>query len=329
MIAKITQLKEEKPLLLLFLIALVFRLLAAVFAKGFLMFDDHFLLVDIPYAWLQDYDFDRWLPNTLETKPAGFSLLYPAFQYGFFKAMTSLGVHDPQLLMFFNRLVLALFSTLTLVFSYKIALHFSNKKTAFQVGLLLSVLALMPYLSVRNLVEVIGIPFVMWGIWWQLKNVDNKKANRYVFWGAFILGIAFSVRFQNALFLAGIGLYYLIVKDWLKAFYFAFGGGLSMVLFQLPDWFIFGEFFAEFKAYFAYNDAHKHDFIQGNVFKYLLVLLVACGLPLSFGYLFAFFRYAKKYLILFLPAFLFLAFHSLFPNKQERFILPALPLILT
>lgn len=44
--------------------------------------------------------------------------------------------------------------------------------------------------------------------------------------------------------------------------------------------------------------------------------------------MFGFGRSWKKYPVLFWPAFLFFAFHSIFPNKQERFILPVVPLII-
>jgi len=40
------------------------------------------------------------------------------------------------------------------------------------------------------------------------------------------------------------------------------------------------------------------------------------------------FKVLRKYPLLFWPSFLFFAFHSYFPNKQERFILPILPLFI-
>jgi hypothetical protein len=36
----------------------------------------------------------------------------------------------------------------------------------------------------------------------------------------------------------------------------------------------------------------------------------------------------RKHPLLFWPSFLFFAFHNYFPNKQERFILPILPLFI-
>lgn len=324
---------HNHPLKSILILALLIRLVAVFLSGGFMMFDDHFLLVEIPHAWTVDYDYDFWLPAENHPKgtegPAGFSLFYPGFQYIFFEICSVLNINDPQIMMWINRLFHALFSLVTIYYAYKIADKLGNKKSAFTVGVLLATLAIFPNMSVRTLVEMVGIPFVMAGIYFQIKAIDSKKKNNYIFWGAFILGISFSVRFQNALFLAGVGLYYLINTQWKNATIFALGGFLSMILFQLPDVFIFGEWFAELKAYVDYNNTHKYDFLQGGLFKYIGVIVVACGVPISLALLFGFFRYPKKYLMIFLPGFIFLAFHSYFPNKQERFILPAVPLILT
>jgi hypothetical protein len=50
--------------------------------------------------------------------------------------------------------------------------------------------------------------------------------------------------------------------------------------------------------------------------------------PVSIFLFLGFFRNWKKHILLFLPGFVFLAFHSYFPNKQERFILPLIPFII-
>jgi hypothetical protein len=50
--------------------------------------------------------------------------------------------------------------------------------------------------------------------------------------------------------------------------------------------------------------------------------------PVSLMLLFGFFRLWRKQILIFLPAFLFLLFHSFFPNKQERFIFPIIPYII-
>jgi hypothetical protein len=47
--------------------------------------------------------------------------------------------------------------------------------------------------------------------------------------------------------------------------------------------------------------------------------------PISLFLFYGFIRSWKRYFLIFFPATLFFAFHSFFPNKQERFILPFIP----
>ena len=65
-----------------------------------------------------------------------------------------------------------------------------------------------------------------------------------------------------------------------------------------------------------------------NYFMYFYVLFGLFLFPLGILAFIGYFRSAKKYMILFLPTFLFLLFHSIFPNRQERFILTILPLVI-
>jgi hypothetical protein len=59
-------------------------------------------------------------------------------------------------------------------------------------------------------------------------------------------------------------------------------------------------------------------------------LLVSGALipPMSFLFLFGFFKNWRKTVIVLLPVLVFFVLHSYFPNKQERFILPVVPAIL-
>ena len=64
----------------------------------------------------------------------------------------------------------------------------------------------------------------------------------------------------------------------------------------------------------------------------MLLLIVILGLllpPFSFAWAYGTVRNIKRYALLVLPPLAFFAFHSYFPNKQERFILPAVPFIIT
>jgi len=62
-----------------------------------------------------------------------------------------------------------------------------------------------------------------------------------------------------------------------------------------------------------------------NYFMYFMVLAGSMLFPLGVLMMVGFFRSWKKYLLLFLPTFIFILFHTLYPNRQERFIVTILP----
>jgi hypothetical protein len=96
----------------------------------------------------------------------------------------------------------------------------------------------------------------------------------------------------------------------------------------VADLFIWGKPFAEFRAYIEYNIANRGNYPNGPWYNYFLVVGGFLVPPISLFLLFGYFRSWKKHILLFLPAFLFFTFHSIFPNKQERFIMPMLPFVI-
>jgi hypothetical protein len=62
-----------------------------------------------------------------------------------------------------------------------------------------------------------------------------------------------------------------------------------------------------------------------NYFMYFLVLIGSLFVPLGIIIGIGFFKSYKRYAVLFIPTISFILFHSLYPNRQERFILSVLP----
>ena len=315
--------------MVIMLLAIFARLLAVIFAKGFGMHDDHFLVIEPPQSWLDGLNFDNWLP-TAKTgwKPNGSSLLYPGFHYAFFYILKQLHIVDPQTKMYILRFITAAFSLITVYYGYKITEKISNRSSANTVGLLLAVFWMMPWLSVRNLVEIVCIPFLIYSVWIVLQKYDNPKPLRWFFLAGLLLGISFSIRYQTILFAGGLGLAVLFDKKWKEMFAMAFGCLISITLVQcIPDMILWHYPFAEFQQYIHYNIIHKYDYPGGSFFKYFEFLLGIIIFPMGLFIFFGFFRGWKKYLIIFLPTFCFLLFHSIFPNKQERFIYSIVPFL--
>lgn len=308
--------------------ALIIRVIAAIFSQGYGMHDDHFLIVEAASSWADGYDYNHWLPWSPEStgKPEGHSFTYVGLNYFYFAIMKFLGVADPKILMLINRLLHGLFSILIVYFSIKITEKISNQKNAVTVGWILALLWMMPFLSVRNLVEITCIPFILWSVWLMLKN---EKRRNFLFAGL-MMGMAVSFRYQVGVFALGLAAVYFFQWKWAQFLLFSTGVLIVFGLTQgLVDYLIWGYPFAEFIGYATYNANEGTEYIpNSNYFMYVLVLMGSCLAPLGLLLGFGFFRSAKKYFYIFIPVLLFILFHSFYPSKQERFILPVLPLFI-
>lgn len=334
-----TSLKEQwinYPLRSILLIALTIRIIAAIFSQGYGMHDDHFIAIEEPWSWTEGKDYDAWLPGTkgIDSKPNIYSFFYPGINYLLFESMHAVGISNPKTKMFIIRLLLGLFSLLSVFYGYKITQKLSTDKNAKQVGLLLAIFWFMPFFGVRNLVEVIATPVILAGTWIILKSDYLENKNKRVFFSFFIsgliIGLSLSIRFQSIIYLGGISLVLLVQKRFLHAIIFGIGGLLSFAIIQGGlDYLIWERPFAVLKGYIEYNLAAKTEYgNQDNILMYLELIPGLLIPPIGAFLFFGFFLKAKKNMLIFLPSVLFLAFHTYFPNRQERFILTIMPMVI-
>ena len=307
--------------------AFLIRLIAAIFSQGYGMHDDHFLVVEASSSWVDGYDYNGWLPWSEGNRggPEGHSFTYVGLNFIFFYIAKLVGIVDPMLLMFFNRLLHGIFSLLTIYFGYKITEKLSNSKNAIIVAWLLALATVLPFMSVRNLVELAAVPFLMYGSWLLIRGNLTNKYN--FFYAGLAIGFALSFRYQIAVFAIGIGAYYFFTWKFKEFLWFVAGLILTFVLTQgLVDYIIWGYPFAEFYAYFTYNlDQGMAYQPNSNYFMYFYVLMGVLLLPLGILIWIGFLRSSRKYFLFFLPTLIFILFHSIYPNRQERFILTVLP----
>ena len=180
-------------------------------------------------------------------------------------------------------------------------------------------------LSVRNLVEMVCIPPLLYATWLLFK-ADEQKSKKLFLVAGLIAGIAFSFRFQTILFIGGMGLAIWIQKKWVQGIVFGIGAVISIILIQGGiDMFIWGRPFAEFMEYSKYNIENAYNYINGPWYNYILLVSGLMVPPVSLFIIFGMYRSWKQYLWVIVPALCFFIFHSYFPNKQERFILPVIP----
>lgn len=330
MIDRIRVYWDDRPLLLIMTLAIIFRLLAVIFARGWGMFDDHFIVIESAQSWVDGTDYNYWLPGSQgNTGPTGHNMFYPGFHFLIFSFLKWFGINDPQVKMFLIRLLHAVFSLITVFLGYRITEKLDGKKSARIAGLLLAILWFMPWASVRNLVEATCIPFLMISFWFIIRSNDNSRTFLNYFLAGLFFGLAFNIRPQTVLFPVGVGLVILFSGKWKELGSVFLGSALSVILVQGGiDLMIWDYPFAELIEYFRICITQSNDYITLPWYNYFLVIIGLLIPPVSFFFLFGFIRKWRKYLIIVLPAVLFFIFHSWYPNKQERFILPMIPFLI-
>lgn len=316
------------PLKSILFLALFARIIAALFSHGYGFSDDHFLVIEVAQQWVDGVNEKLWMPWNGNTVPSGHSLFYPGLHYILFLICKAIGLSSPVIKMYIVRLLHAGYSLSIVYYGYKITEKLSGEKVAKQVGLLLAIFWFMPMLSVRNMVEMVCIPPLIFSTWLLIKSDNDKNIYRFLVAGL-VAGIAFSFRFQTMIFIGGIGLAIWMQKKWLQGIWFGIGAIISIVIIQGSiDLYIWGRPFAEFSEYVRYNIENAENYGKGPWYNYLLLISGLMIPPVSLFILFGLFKSRKHYLLIILPALCFLIFHSIFPNKQERFILPVIPFFL-
>jgi hypothetical protein len=342
---RITTFLGSNPLRGILIIAFIARLIAVLFARGYMMHDDHFLTIEPAGSWADGSNFNHWLPGIGNSNehPEPISFFYPGMLYGLLSLLQWIGIDNPEIQMYFIRLIHAVYSLLTVYFTYKITERISGKNNAIQAGIVMALLALMPNFSVRNLVEMVCMPPLLAGIYLLIAHVPmrslsigntvfggtsttgSSKTFRMLLLAAVLMGAAVGIRYQTGLFVALTGLVLLLQHSFLYAFVFGVVSFTTFFLTQIDDVLLWGgQPFQHLTGYFEYNKKNALNY-PGSPFAYLSFIGLFILPPVSLYFLAGFISTWKKHLIIWLPVTGFLLFHILYPNRQERFILPALP----
>jgi hypothetical protein len=316
------------PLQQLLILGFIVRLCSVIFSKGFGWHDDHFLIIEPAQNWADGFD-NNWIPSDAhpDTQPQGHSFFYIGIHFYFFKICSLLHINDPQTKMFLVRLFHALWSLVMIKYAYKIAEQYADKKAAWYTGIFITFFWFTPFTSVRNLVEFVCVPPFLMAIYILKKDLFNPK--NFIAAGLY-LGLAFSIRFQTLFIAAGVGLALLIYRCSFKNIFLLMISFFAIVFLTqgLIDYLIWKRPFAEFSSYVEYNVNNASSYGTDNWHMYFDLIFGMLIPPLSLVLFAGYFITWKKMPLLFWPALLYLAFHTYFPNKQERFIMTVLPLII-
>jgi len=309
------------PVRTLLLLAIFVRLLAVIFSPGYMASDDHFLVIRPAWNWLHGHM--TWLEDS---QPIKRGILYPYLMYAMLWVFEHLGIHDTGTQMFLNRLLHAAWSLTLIPIVHFYLRKFADSRIAFSGGLIAALYFLLPFMAVRNLVEAVSMPLVLGGLLLAesaAREDDDGTHPRRTFFSGILLGAAFMMRIQTGVFAVGAVSVLLIKRRWRDAAYVG-GGGLVMLLIEgLLDYASFG-FFLSSVFYSLYGQSQIiHSYVTGPWYTYILTVLGVLIPPFSILAVVWMIGAAKRVPITFWSTFLFLLIHSIIPQKQERFILPA------
>ncbi|MCX6141564.1 MAG: glycosyltransferase family 39 protein [Candidatus Kapabacteria bacterium] len=303
-------------------VGLTLRLLAAVYSQGYAMHDDHFVIEDGPYRWFLP-DHGGWFDRAA---PPGHSVAYPAMLFGLLTACTGLGITDPQTQMLVMRLLHALFATLAIPLAAAIARRVGTEESARAAAFLVAVFWILPFLSVRNLIEVVCIPPLMLGTF----LVIRRQTIRDVIVAGLAFSIAFMFRYHTAILPATFIVVLAYQREWRMNIVLGLSFVICISLTQgLIDLAVWGRFLAAPLTYWQNFVTGTDQYTQGPFYQYAALLVGLLLPPASLMLLWKVFtdkRPALRFELV-LPIVLFVIAHSFIANKQERFIIPILPLL--
>jgi len=324
---------KKYPLLSCLIIAVILRLLATVYSKGFMAHDDHFETVRVAYDGIQkgllnDEKLMIWNDDTPEI--IGRSPLYVLFLFSMMKIQESVGIYSLDSMMYLIRFIHALLSLLIVYYGYKYVLYATeSRNSALLAGLILSGHFLMPYLAVRNLIEMVSADLLMPSIFLAHRGAAEKNGRMLVMAGI-LAGLAWMIRFSTCLAVVPIPfIIWYLQKSVRPALYFC-GGVFLMLLFSASlDVFYLGSFGRSTINILG-------SFIGGSptlpqpFYMYLPLVFGILIPPFSIYFLILSFRreVISGHLVLASAILFFFISHSLIANKQERFLIPIFPLLI-
>jgi uncharacterized membrane protein YoaK (UPF0700 family) len=305
------------------------RLLAAVFSQGFLASDDHHVVI----AAADQIASGIGLPATYAR-----SALFPGVIGGLMTITRALGIHDPGIEMLVVRLVQGAYSLLVVYFVYKILYSPADPRPALIGALLTAVFFAMPVTSVHQLEEsVCQVPLLASYWWWQRsESVVGHRSSVYGLIAGAALGIALILRFPLIALVGAFVVIALLQRRHRMTKLALIAGLLLVVVVQgYSNALINHEWWYSFKARLGpmlhpgQMAVEAEGYPHSPPWHYVLTLLAALIPPVSILLLAAAIRggMERRYVLAGVGVLAFLVTHSLIANKQERFLLPVLPLV--
>ena len=306
-------------------VAILLRLVAVLFSKGYMASDDHYDTIEVAYNWLsQGFYTDQghliWA-HRLDGIIARFPL-YTFSLHAIMRVYYWCGVEALDTMMYGIRAVHAAVSLILVYAVYRtVELVTRSNRWALAAGLIMAAHGVIPFLSVRALIEMVGGELLMLAVYW-LYRYQEKGEERWLFWAGVMTGLAWMIRLQIAA--AALPIPFLLwwqAKNLKTPLKYLAGGLIVFLLEGVIDYLVVGRWFG---ITFGSFNSWPQPMYNTIFLIYPAVLLVFYIPPFSIlATVVCFNREVwRRHKLLILMIVSFVAVHMLFTNRQERFMIP-------
>ncbi|PIE22395.1 MAG: hypothetical protein CSA62_12875 [Planctomycetota bacterium] len=307
---------------LLLLFALLIRLPAVFFSQGYLFLDEQYQYIDPAWhlatgqSWYEPHEYIRGIR----------SWIYPGIMSGMFRALLWLGIEDPLQLMRGIRGFHALISLIP-VASLWLLLRWKGLPAKRWFLLLAAGNSLAVFAGVHP-----NGPYCAAGL--SIAAICLFQGPRlWPLLAGLLLGIAFTMRFQDAFFGPVLFLSGLIAKRYRAIWLLCLGSALVVVWQGVLDTHIYGRFLHSALGYVEYNFIEEQSSnwkTQPIYFYGLMTLGSLLFIPPLMGTVWQRMREGSRvFPVLLAAALAYLLLHSIPARKAPRFIVPAILLLWT
>jgi|GEM_PF-1310667 len=319
---------DEKPLLFCMWTAFAFRMVAVIFAQGIAFGFDHYVYIENSQDIVSGQTTIQEVVTETSFAYKGYSYIYLIINTVILYICEFFNIFDPRSKMFILKLIHALASLLTIYYSYRLAYRLGNRKAALTVGIIVSMLWIMPYISVKSLPENIASIFLLAGVYRlsKIKKRDYKYGDD-LFIGL-LLGCAISFCYNTIIFVVGFAIAVGVISGKRRSSLILLGAAISffilegivdMILLKTP-FYIVNEYVT------ALIDGTVRTRGSKNIYMYISLLAMIIPLPWGFMALWGYIKAWKRIFILFFPVTFYIIGSYLLPYKSEQFVIPIVPL---
>ena len=307
-----------------------------IHSKGFMSSDDHYETVAISYKWLQTGLWDNQGHLSWDGRPglqtARFPL-YNLFLYSIMKGYKAAGITSLDTMMYGIRAIHALLSLISVWGAFMLAqIATRSRKWGMIAGLVVAVHFALPYLGVRNLIEMVSGHFWLLSLVCLYRYQFGEKSNRSLILAGLLTGFAWMIRFEisTAAVIVPFVIWYL-EKNIKPAIWYSVGVAVMLLLSGVMDRMLLGGFASSTINHIGQIN-YEPAMYDTTPFIYPLLLLGLLVPPFSFLGIYLGFRngFWRRHLMLIATILSFVVIHTIQESRQERYIIPMLvPALLT